>query len=1349
MGHRRHHGPLLLALALLALLLPASPAAADLVIGSTGSGAGQYDRPRGVAVDTATGRLYVADRLNNRIDVFDQTGAFLFAFGWRVNATTPEDKLQICTTASGCLPAPPGSKTGQFGDSGPLSIAADSSSHAVYVSDLDHRVQKFDSEGNFLWMVGGEVDKANGDDLCTVAADCGPGKAAEKAPGEEEGRFFEPLFRGLPIAIGPGGVLHVADSRKFGSSEGDGFNTRIQKFEPSGAYLGPQIALSRVSGRVQALAVDLVGDIYVADEDSPSSNPSAVSKYDSAGNPVASWGESGKVANGGNIGGVTLDSAGGLFVTDFSSGINIFSHYDPTGAKSSVFFGDGSLAARVIALAFHQTASGDIFVAESLNGPGTARVVQIALPDPGPLLVPGSTKADPVGNVKATLNVAFNPEGKASTAHFEYITKAAYEAAGNEFGAGTQVTPESAPSPADFETATAGATNVCIVPTEPSCLEPQTTYYFRAVVANADGTVKSEKAEFTTLPPASIPALWASDVGTDSARLHAEVNPFGLVTTGRFEWVDEVSFQSEGGFASPSTRTSAAIDFGSGEAAIHRATQAYPLEAGTTYRYRAIASNPFFAPVVSATQAFTTFAATGGGAGVCAANAAFRTGPSAALPDCRAYELVSPLDKSNGDILTRPNVTGYPTHLHQSSGAGSDFTYSSYRAFATPQSAPYTNQIFATRHERGQASEGWQNEAIAPPRGPQFRLELENEYKAFSEDLSKGWLLQEGEPTLDPCAPAGFAGLYRRESADGSFEALSCVHPSQLFEELVPPPTPPAREFMPELEGFSADGSHAVLRIDDALTKDASSAIFDNGTYARPVYQVYLSSGAGELHLVSALPSGKASDLDSSAGTGTDNELFNHHRFQSVAGAVSADGTRVFWSARGPSGNGTIYLRLNADQAQSKVVAGKCTQAIRACTIPVSETVTPEPVAYFEMGDREGRKALFQVKQGPLAGNLYRFDADAEPPTSELIGEGMMEGILGASEDLARVYYASKAASAAQQVEGAIEGQPNVYLYDEGTTRFVATLSDGAVASDTTNEFGTPMSTIPINHTARVTPDGQSLVFMSNSPALSKRAADYDNTDAASGEPDAQVYLYEAGADGGAGALHCVSCNPSGARSTGRELSGEGNAGANFWGAATLPLPPTQLYQPRYLTDDGNRVFFNSFDALVLGDTNGKQDVYQWEAAGSGSCGAGSPSYVPASEGCLALLSSGQSPFDSGFLDASASGNDAFFTTAEGLLVQDYGLIDVYDARVGGGFPPPPGPVPSCEGEACQGPLSPPNDPTPASAAFDGAGNVREEPRGRCAKGKTRRKGRCVAKQHRKRAAKAKQRTNHERRAGR
>jgi hypothetical protein len=151
-------------------------------------------------------------------------------------------------------------------------------------------------------------------------------------------------------------------------------------------------------------------------------------------------------------------------------------------------------------------------------------------------------------------------------------------------------------------------------------------------------------------------------------------------------------------------------------------------------------------------------------------------------------------------------------------------------------------------------------------------------------------------------------------------------------------------------------------------------------------------------------------------------------------------------------------------------------------------------------------------------------------------------------------------------------------------------------------------------------------------------------------------------------------------------------------GAGPNPLP-----QPRYLTDAG-RLYFDSRDSLSVNDTNdGVEDVYQYEPSEVGTC--------KRAAGCLNLISAGREPLDSNFLAMDEDGSNVFFTTRDQLVLKDHDdLIDLYDAREGGGIPAETEVARAeCQGEACVPTYSPPNDPTPGSSSFEGAGNVDEK----------------------------------------
>lgn len=804
------------------------------------------------------------------------------------------------------------------------------------------------------------------------------------------------------------------------------------------------------------------------------------------------------------------------------------------------------------------------------------------------------------------------------------------------------------------------------------------------VVGNTHGLINEDFIASFGPPPGKWPppvvqpqitSEFATAVATEDALLKTEINPkFWDDATYYVEY--GTSPCSEGGCADAPTAganlTSKVIS-----EPVAASVFVNGLRPSTAYYYRFVTQSGGGGPVIGEEHMFTTYGPPKPNDETCP-NQALRTGASAFLPDCRAYEMVSPVDKNNGDVLSIVQTTGFPTALDQSALDGSGLTYTSYRSFGESNAAPYASQYLAKR-----GPDGWSSTALGPRRdGKSFfgtGLSLDNEFRVFSADLSRAWLLRETEPTLEGCAPQGFADVYRDDIGTGSYRALNCEVPQNRQ----------SNEFYPEIQGVSSDGNEAIFRVNEKLTPNASST----GNY-----QLYESAGEGELRLVSAMPDGKASSEYASAGTANDVQPIN--RFQGVTHALSADGSRVFWStATADVGPGKIYLRENADKPPTASGACSASEPTDACTVPVSESVSTAP-ARFETASADGAKAIYKFEAGSHKGDLYEYNVAKKKST--LIAHKVVDSLLGSSEDASRLYFASEEAltGANDQHKAPIAGKPNLYLYDAKKKRgeryrFVGTLAAYDVAREES-----ALGWVPFYHVARVSPDGEAALFSSVASLTG-----YDNSDASSGVADREVYLYQASADEGQGKLVCVSCNPTGERPSG-ELQ-EYNRSADLqWVAARIPASQTELYSSHLLSDDGQRAFFDSYDSLTLRDGNGKQDVYEWEAPGSGGCSTQAPSYSPPNEGCLSLISTGESPEDSELLDASATGSDVFFTTSASLVPQDSGLIDVYDARVDGGFPAAPGQPASCEGEACQGQPSPPNDQTPASAIFDGPGDL-------------------------------------------
>ena len=137
-----------------ATLVP--PAVADIAVGGSGSGAGQYLQPEDIAADTSNGNLFVADSGNNRVDIFAADGTFIRAFGWGV-ADGTSSELQTCTST--CFKGIAGTGAGEFSRPGAIAVDSDPTSpafHDVYVYASD-RVQKFTPNGEFLAAWGGGV----------------------------------------------------------------------------------------------------------------------------------------------------------------------------------------------------------------------------------------------------------------------------------------------------------------------------------------------------------------------------------------------------------------------------------------------------------------------------------------------------------------------------------------------------------------------------------------------------------------------------------------------------------------------------------------------------------------------------------------------------------------------------------------------------------------------------------------------------------------------------------------------------------------------------------------------------------------------------------------------------------------------------------------------------------------------------------------------------------------------------------------------------------------------------------------------------------------------------------------
>jgi hypothetical protein len=371
-------------------------------------------------------------------------------------------------------------------------------------------------------------------------------------------------------------------------------------------------------------------------------------------------------------------------------------------------------------------------------------------------------------------------------------------------------------------------------------------------------------------------------------------------------------------------------------------------------------------------------------------------------------------------------------------------------------------------------------------------------------------------------------------------------------------------------------------------------------------------------------------------------------------------------------------------------------------TTPLSGGAGAEVVPWSRGG---GRLTLLNVDEQPEDGNDFRT-------------------LIGSSEDGSYAYFLS----GGQLIEGGPPIDNGIYAWHEGTLALAGSMPNRNPLNNEQATSGSNYVLFTGNRHARVTPDGRHLLFSAiNGSGLTG----YDHGSCSivfPGEGCREYYVYDAEAD----ELQCASCNPSGAAAT---VDAQNVIWKNQGGARS------DRHQVKTLSDDGRYAFFSSAERLVAEDRNGVSDAYVYDTE------TGKPH----------LLSSGEDAAPSWFMDASADGTDAFFTTRERLSGWDVdGAYDVYDARVNGGFPEPSPPPPACVGDACQPAPSSLNDSTPASAGFAGAGDPKanRNRKARCPQGKRRvrtRKGksRCVKRKSAKKQSKRNRAADNDRRAGR
>jgi hypothetical protein len=647
-----------------------------------------------------------------------------------------------------------------------------------------------------------------------------------------------------------------------------------------------------------------------------------------------------------------------------------------------------------------------------------------------------------------------------------------------------------------------------------------------------------------------------------------------------------------------------------------------------------------------------------------------------ALPDNRAYELVSPPSKNGADVL----AASYKTHV---AADGNGATFATLGGFGSVHGTS-TDVEYLSRRDGLPNTNGWSTHAINPLGGSLTLRALifgnvPTVEAAFTPDLT-ATIYQSWRPLTDAPNVRDVLNLYRLRNLDSS--ALEVQLLSDSAAPLVVPPFFPDPQLVKlflhaKFNGASTDLSHVIFQTPWNLA-DGSLPDFTGNLYE-------YADGVG-VRLVARVPSGLDTECDEAAGpacvdaTSSQAGISNQDRIPLYsAGMISDDGSRiVFQTPVEPSG-GAIYMREN----------GTHTFQLNA-----SEKVTPDsPQAALAWGmTPDGSRVFFTTGEALLdgaQGGLYMWDRTA-PPGSRLTwlsgdSTGALDvtgGFIGASADGSYVYFLANRQIVPGEPSDVLNG---LFMWHDGHVTYIGRFSDPNEAA--VNTPRTSWATSTYARPARVSPDGRFLLFGAESDAGFRGRGGFAGYDHGSGcsftaggtSACRQLYLYRADT----ARLVCVSCNPRSSIARGEALTDA------IIGAGVSSV--TQHFS-HALSDDGRRVFFSTSDALVPQDSNERWDAYEYD--------------VPS--GTVHLLSSGKDPADSYFLEASASGDDAFIVTHERLVGWDVDEnYDLYDVRVGGGFLEPPPATPQCAGDACRPQATPgPAAADGASVRFRGAGNV-------------------------------------------
>ncbi|HEY5194253.1 MAG TPA: hypothetical protein VIJ39_10335 [Solirubrobacteraceae bacterium] len=571
--------------------------------------------PESVAVGK-NGNLYIAEKVNSRVQELGPEGKFILMFGWnvdktKVEANAPQAERDVCTAASKdtCQSgeAWTAQRAGNQTPTGlaeqlnlPQDLAIDPETGNVYVLNFGyHRIDEYTEDGSFVLMFGREVNKTKVEakaseaeqNVCTAASGDQCQSGVENEGGSSHSEIKAELLAGSLLSVGgPENLLYEGD---------DG---RVQEFDAAGEWKGEVPLPDPTNGKVEAIAVDPAGDIFVADLDRDEVGVPGVYEYNAAGQLQRVIDKEGPIVA------IAWDPHGRLGVIEREPAIEGAPQlyrgilYDPSGKLISEFNPLRGVMENSGPKGLAFSSTGALYIAQSAFQEIEAYVLGLF---PGVRTCP----AEAVGSASATLCGEINPNGLSARAYFLY-----------EPIAGSR-------TPVAFEGDEEAFT---LMHWQLTGLVPNELYRYRVFSeAEVNGKTESVTSEAQSLKteliaPQVTPEIEASFVTNEVAVLVGSVNPEHASTGYHFEYGPCAKLAEC--MAARTTTEEHSSQYGAGSVA----QEAGGLIPNTTYSYQLVASNEAGENESSEgtfrTAAPPTLTATTGAAGAITTTSAIITG---------------------------------------------------------------------------------------------------------------------------------------------------------------------------------------------------------------------------------------------------------------------------------------------------------------------------------------------------------------------------------------------------------------------------------------------------------------------------------------------------------------------------------------------------------------------------------------------------------------------------------------------------------------------------------------------------------------------------------------------------